>query len=230
MNCEKCHELLSEYLDGTLAGEARIALGRHLEECTVCAAVRDDLATIVTTARTTANQQIAPPSSHALWLRISNTIEAERIEQRRATLRAAAATAAAQPQGTFARALNKRWTLTLPQLSASVAALVVAVASLTIFTVQSLRRSAESVHPAAQAQRMMSDQELEMLMQRIEARKSRWSPRMREAFERNLSVIDAAVNDSMQQLNQSPHDAVSEDALDDAMRNKKELLRQFAEL
>ena len=68
------------------------------------------------------------------------------------------------------------------------------------------------------------------IMQRVEARKSRWSPRMREAFERNLSVIDAAVNDSMQQLDQSPHDAVSEDALDAAMRNKKELLRKFAEL
>jgi hypothetical protein len=231
MNCEKCQALLSDFLDGTLTGEARILLGKHLETCPTCAAVRDDLSAIVTTARATHDYSIAPPSSHALWLRISNTLEAERAEQRRATMRAVAA-ASVRRESFLARTLNKRWTLTLPQLSAAVATLVVAVSTITIFGVQTLRRNAETaaVKPVPYGQRVMSDQELEFLMQRVEARKSRWSPRMREAFERNLSVIDAAVNDSRQQLDLSPHDAVSEDALDDAMRNKKELLRQFAEL
>jgi anti-sigma factor RsiW len=234
MNCEKCHELLSDFLDGTLTGEARVLVGRHLEECPSCAAVRADLGAIVTTARAAHDYSVAPPSSRALWLRISNTIEAERVEQRRATMRAATAAAAAQPQSFLARALNMRWTLTLPQLTAAVAALVVAVSALTALSVQSLRRNAESAaaaaRPAAHGQRVMSDEELEVLMQRVEQRKGRWNARMREAFERNLSVIDAAVNDSRQQLDQSPHDAVSEDALDAAMRNKKDLLRQFAEL
>jgi hypothetical protein len=67
-------------------------------------------------------------------------------------------------------------------------------------------------------------------MQRVEQRKTRWNPRLREAFERNLSVIDAAVNDSLQQLDATPHDVVSEEALDAAMRDKKELLREFASL
>ena len=231
MNCEKCQALLSDFLDGTLTGEARVLLGRHLEVCPTCAAVRDDLSAIVTTAQAAHDYSIAPPSSRALWLRISNTLEAERAEQRRATMRAAAAVSG-QRESLFARTLNKRWTLTLPQLSAAVAALVVAVSAVTIFGVQTLRRNSETaaVKSAPQGRRLMSDQELEFLMQRVEARKGRWSPRMREAFERNLSVIEAAVNDSRQQLDLSPHDAVSEDSLDDAMRNKKELLRQFAEL
>ena len=83
MNCEKCQALLSDFLDGTLTGEARVLLGRHLEACPTCTAVRDDLSAIVTTARAAHDYSIAPPSSHALWLRISNTIEAERAEQRR---------------------------------------------------------------------------------------------------------------------------------------------------
>src|SRR5438105_9024424 len=110
MNCEKCQALLSDFLDGTLTGEARILLGKHLEACAFCAAVRDDLSTIVTTARAAHDYSIAPPSSRALWLRISNTIEAERTEQRRATMRAAAA-ASARRESFLARVLNKRWTL-----------------------------------------------------------------------------------------------------------------------
>ena len=233
MNCEKCHELLSDFLDGTLTGEARILLSRHLSECPACADARDDLHTIINSARNVRDEATAPPSSRALWLRISNTIEAEREEQRRAAARAAAiAAASARPENFITRTLHKRWTLTLPQLGAAVAALVVAVAAVTVFSVQSLLHKPVEAgkSPQVAAHRSINDQELELLMQRVEQRKTRWNPRMREAFERNLSVIDAAVNDSLQQLDETPHDVVSEEALDAAMRGKKELLREFAEL
>jgi anti-sigma factor RsiW len=231
MNCEKCHELLSDLLDGTLTGEARILLSRHLDECTPCAAARADLSAIITTARTVRDYATAPPSRRALWLRISNTIEAEREEQRLAAARVTAAAAAAHRESFVTRALHKRWTLTLPQLSAAVAALVVAVSAVTVFSVQGLRhKPTDVVKPQVAAHRSINDQELELLMQRVAQRKTRWNPRMREAFERNLSVIDAAVNDSLQQLDETPHDVVSEEALDAAMRGKKELLREFAEL
>ena len=231
MNCEKCHELLSDFLDGTLTGEARVLLSKHLDECRACAAARADLHAIITTARDAHDYTIAPASSRALWLRISNTIEAERAEQRQTAARAAA-TAATHRESFIARTLNKRWTLTLPQLTAAVAALVVAVSAVSVFTVQSLRGTPATALKPAQfaAHRTINDQELELLMQRVEQRKTRWNPRMREAFERNLNVINAAVNDSLQQLDETPHDVVSEEALDAAMRDKKELLRAFAEL
>jgi hypothetical protein len=60
--------------------------------------------------------------------------------------------------------------------------------------------------------------------------KARWSPQMRETFDRNMSVIDAAVNDSMDQLKQNPHDAISEDILNEALNDKVALLKEFSDL
>jgi hypothetical protein len=53
---------------------------------------------------------------------------------------------------------------------------------------------------------------------------------MREAFDRNLGIIDATVSDSLRDLNESPHDEISEEALNAALRDKMELLREFSEL
>ena len=66
--------------------------------------------------------------------------------------------------------------------------------------------------------------------QRVELNKARWNQQMRETFDRNMSVIDAAVNDSMTQLRQNPHDPVSEDILNDALNDKVALLKEFSEL
>jgi hypothetical protein len=65
---------------------------------------------------------------------------------------------------------------------------------------------------------------------RVELNKARWNPEMRETFDRNLIVIDAAVNDSMGRLQQNPHDEVSEDILNAALSDKIALLKEFAEL
>src|SRR2546423_15185540 len=225
MNCEKCQELLSDFLDGALTGEARASLSSHLDVCLICANAHAELSAIITTARDVGDYEIAPPNSRALWLRISNTIEAERAGGRRAAAQVAAAAEAARRCESFiTRILNKRWTLSLPQLTAAVMALVVGVAGLTALSVQSLRhaQTTEAKLPPAPMRRI-NDQELNLLLQRIEQRKARWNPRMRESFERNLGVIDAAVNDSLEQLDQSPHDEVSEDALNNAMSPKKEL-------
>jgi hypothetical protein len=65
---------------------------------------------------------------------------------------------------------------------------------------------------------------------RVELNKARWSPEMRDTFDRNMTVIDTALNDSMKQLNQNPHDSVSEDILNDALNDKVALLKEFADL
>jgi hypothetical protein len=66
--------------------------------------------------------------------------------------------------------------------------------------------------------------------ERVELNKARWNPQMRDTFDKNMSVIDAAVNDSMRQLTQNPHDEVSEEILNAALNDKVELLKEFAEL
>jgi hypothetical protein len=66
--------------------------------------------------------------------------------------------------------------------------------------------------------------------QRVEMNKVRWSPQMRATFDRNLKVIDQAVNDSLSDLNKSPHDEVSEEMLNAAINEKLAMLKEFADL
>jgi len=65
---------------------------------------------------------------------------------------------------------------------------------------------------------------------RIETNRTRWSPQMRDTFDRNLGVIDQAVNDSLKELNTNPHDEVSEEMLNSALNEKIALLKEFSEL
>lgn len=53
---------------------------------------------------------------------------------------------------------------------------------------------------------------------------------MRDTFERNLKVIDQAVNDSLNELNRDPHDEVSEEMLNAALNEKLALLKEFSDL
>ena len=75
MNCEKCRDLVSEFVDGSLGREDFSTLNSHLEECLECAGVRTDLNAIVSFCRDQRGQYEAPPNERALWLRIRNVIE-----------------------------------------------------------------------------------------------------------------------------------------------------------
>ena len=66
--------------------------------------------------------------------------------------------------------------------------------------------------------------------QRVETNKVRWNQQMRDTFDRNLKVIDQAVNDSLNDLNRDPHDEVSEEMLNAALNEKLALLREFSDL
>jgi hypothetical protein len=66
--------------------------------------------------------------------------------------------------------------------------------------------------------------------QRVEMNRARWTAQTRDTFDRNMSVIDAAVNDSMNQLQANPHDTVSEDILNEALNDKVALLKEFSDL
>ncbi len=242
MDCEKCQELLSEYLDATLPGDERARLRSHLEACLDCDSVREELGSIVGAARAHREYFVAPPNERALWLRVRNTIEAELDAELVVAARAgAAAEATRSREGFAARWINKRWALSLPQLTGSVAAIMVGVSLATVFGLQGLRgefsggttpsqTQAVSQYIGGQRNSQAQLMEIEYLRQRVDQRKARWNPRMRDAFDRNLQVIDAALNESQQELSQSPHDEISEDALNAALRGKMELLKEFSEL
>ncbi|HEY8187229.1 MAG TPA: anti-sigma factor [Pyrinomonadaceae bacterium] len=236
MNCEKCHDLISEFLDGALSHEDQATLNSHLEECLDCASVRDDLQSIVGFCRAHRGEYSAPPNEKALWQRIRNVIEAG--------ANPVVVESALARRSSWKNWLGRSWELSFPQLVASVAAIVLVVS---LSTAVALRRyqsagasptvqaasSQESLRIAAESVRDRVSQQQQLISywnQRVEYNKARWSPEMRETFERNLKVIDQTVNDQFDALSLNPHDEVSEEILNAALNEKLSLLKEFAEL
>jgi hypothetical protein len=53
---------------------------------------------------------------------------------------------------------------------------------------------------------------------------------MRDAFDKNLNVINESVNDYTLILQQNPEDEITGEMLDSALDEKMDMLRKFAEL
>jgi len=231
MNCEKCQDLIGDFLDGALGHEDQAKLNLHLEDCLACADVRTDVQAIVSFCRDHRGEYSTPPNERALWLRIRNMIEA-----------GAGAEAAPVRKSSWSEWIGRSWELSFPQLAASAAAIVLVVS---LSTVVGLKRwqsgdagfkaaAADSDFKVAAANvrdRVSQQQQLiSYWNQRVEFNKARWNPQMRETFDRNLQVIDQAVNESFDALTQNPYDEVSEEMLNAALREKLSLLKEFAAL
>jgi len=228
MNCEKCQELIHDLVDGTLSRNDEILLNTHLRDCFDCESVRQDLSSIVGFCRSHQGEYDAPPNPQALWLRIQNVVE---VEAR------VAAPAAPKPRKSFLNGLMGRsWELSLPQLLSLTAAIVLFVS---LATVVGLRRWGNSIAispaPSVVAGNVndsvwQRQQVINYWNQRVEVNKSRWSPEMRETFDRNLKVIDQAVSQSLNELNRNPHDEISEQMLNESLNDKLALLKEFSDL
>ena len=235
MNCEKCQELINDLLDGSLNRDEERYLNSHLTDCLDCQNVRADLQAIVTFCRAHRGEYLAPPNERALWLRIRNTLEAEHP----------AVAAPARSSGRQARSgwLGRSWELSLPQLAGAVAGIVLLVSVTTVvglrgwdnigskspqsFTAATtMNLSAPNVLDRTRQQQQMID----YWNHRVEMNKVRWSPQMRATFDRNLAVIDQAVNDSLSELSKNPYDEVSEEMLNSALNEKLAILKEFADL
>ena len=230
MNCETCQDLIHDLIDGSITQRDEFTLNTHLRECLDCDSVRQDLASIVGFCRTQRGVYEAPPNEQAMWLRIRNSIEAE-LPNRVSTK--------SDSQSSFlSRWLGRSWELSLPQLAASTVAIVLLVS---LATVVGLRRwggyrpttvvadtqvEASNINDRIWQRRQVID----YWDQRVELNKARWSPEMRETFERNLKVIDQTVADSLNELQRNPHDEVSEQMLNESLNDKLSLLKEFSDL
>jgi hypothetical protein len=248
MNCNQCEELIGDFLDGKLVGEDQTTLSSHLDECLSCMGMSDDLRTIIAMARAEREHNISPPNAQTLWMHIRDVIE---IEEYPATAnqpitndsRRAINTEA--PESFWSRLWSKRWEMSLPQMTAAFASLVIIAAlagALGLQTVRSIggqdagandtnnqaaRRG--NARPTADDLLRQQQADLEYLNQRVAQRQANWTPQMRETFQRSVAVIDQAVNESINELRANPNDEVSGEMLTVALQNKEELLRQFAE-
>ena len=205
MNCEKCRDLVSEFVDGSLGREDFSTLNSHLEECLACADVRNDLNAIVSFCREQRGQYEAPPNERALWLRIRNVIESAgpSVKDPRAPVK--------KRTGWLSGISHRSWELSFSQLAGAVAIIVVVVALATTLGIHRFGGStfgtaqgtsgpalALSGSSSAPEDRIWQQQAaINYWNHRVELNKARWSPQMRETFDRNLKVIDQAVNDSL---------------------------------
>ncbi len=233
MNCESYHGLISDLVDGVLTAEDCQRVELHLSSCPDCADTRSDLSAIVQYCREHRGEYDAIPNERALWVRISNVIEAEAKVPSRTGVPASA--------GWWFRLMNQSWQLSFPKLAALVAGIVLVVSLATGFSVRNISwlggtQIAGVPTPSLTAAVSVEDryrqqqQAIVYWNQRIEMNKARWSAQMRDTFDRNLNVIDGTVAESLQRLKDNPHDTVSEDVLNDALNDKIALLKEFADL
>ena len=228
MNCENYQILLSDFVDGALSAEDCTRLELHLSSCSDCTDARGDLSVIVDFCRGQRGVYDPVPNERAMWLRISNLIEADQGLSNHGQ-------DPATGPGWFFRLMHRSFSL--PQMAGVVGAAVIVVALVSSFGAYRLASKApyaplpRVANSANLNDRIAQQQQLiSYWNQRVEMNKARWSPQMRETFDRNVSVIDAAVDDSMEQLKLNPHDAVSEDILNDALNDKVALLKEFSDL
>lgn len=228
MNCEICQELIHDLIDGSISRSDESLLNTHLKACLDCESVRQDLESIVGFSRAQRGLYEAPPNQHALWLRIRNVIEAELPNR---------VVSDPEPRRSFlGRLMGHSWELSLPQLAASTVAIVLLVS---LATVVGLRRWSNPGVPPEQIQAEASSvkervwqqqQVIDYWNQRVDQKKARWSPELREAFERNLRTLDQDVANSLNELTRNPHDEVSEQLLNKSLSDKIAYLKDFSDL
>src|SRR5437764_7534637 len=130
MNCENYQILLSEFVDGTLTAKDCASVELHLTSCPDCADARNDLSVIVDLCREQRGQYDPTPNERAMWLRISNLIEAEKGSPARSQ--------APQEAGWWFRLMNRSWQLSFPQLAGLAGAIIIVVALATAFSMYRL--------------------------------------------------------------------------------------------
>jgi len=231
MNCERCQELIGDLLEGTLSGADESTLKTHLGECLDCECVRQDLGAILNYCHAHRGEYDSPPNPTALWLRIRNTIESGTLQTTPVV-----APVAATRKPFLGGLLGRSWELSLPQLAAFAAALILFVSIATVVGVRRMQPAiAEELGTVAREASVndriwQRQQVINYWNQRVELNKARWSADMRATFERNMSVIDEALGQSLNELKRNPHDEFSEQMLNEALNDKLALLKEFSDL
>ena len=248
MNCEKCQELLSDFLDGQIGNEDGATFSAHLEECLPCFNVHAEMNSIVSFCREHRGEYLAPPNERALWLRIQNTVESEFLAPRAAQN----PSQATRREGWWSRMLGRSWELSFPQVAMAVVAIIVVASLATIFGLRGMQKvgiqtdiaatnlnstggptllvngNGKALEPGNRL--WQQQQQIKYWSQIVEERKAHWNPQVRADFEHNLNLLDETVEESLKKLSERPHDEVTEEMLNAALSDKMQLLKEFCDL
>lgn len=245
MNCEKCQELLSEFIDGELEEKVTAEIETHLSLCQECAELHEDFAGILLICeKKGVTEETAPPNPQAMWCRINNIIESEikpeiiKQEEEKAK------------KSWFGN--GRIWSFSFSQIAAAIVGIAVISSLLTFVGLKNssvpddissqsntptlFERAMSKIGlaetPKQARERRIREQQvaIDYWNKRVEARRSQWDRNLREAFDRNLHEIDQVVAEYTVILEENPQDDLSSEMLDSALREKMDLLREFSEL
>jgi len=242
---EHVSDHLSDYLDDELGASQRAAVDAHLRACAACVAELEDLRRVVTHAA--AMIELDAPPVHDLWTGIRARIDTSRAGV--TPFRAGTTNPNPEP-GTRNRepldARRRRISLSIAQL-ATAAVLLMALSGTAAWLLRGRapvatmsgsgviqaevepRASSIDVRPVnfADAQYDAAVVDLERTLQ---DRRNDLNPRTVEILERNLKLIDAAIAQARQALDEDPGNTYLNRHLVDSRRRKLDLLRRAASI
>jgi predicted anti-sigma-YlaC factor YlaD len=209
MTCTDCLDALNDLVDGTLAGDRRREVEAHLHACERCRVVHDDLARIRRLGASL--ERLQPPA--ALWVRV----EAETRGR------------AGEPAAWWMR--RSAW---MPMATA--AALVLAVALVYVVQQQFAGTAPAGVgRPPVVAGEEQTDlqsvaAELQLAeqhydnairgLERLASDKNELDPQVAASLQKNLQLIDLAIEESRAALRAQPSSDQAQQSLFEAFRTK----------
>jgi hypothetical protein len=240
MNCDECKSLISAFMDCDLEDVTASDVRTHLALCEPCALVCEDFASILDVCGSEPSSELVP-NAQAMWCRINNIIEGE-IKPELAQL-----PPPPKQRGFFRFGLF--------QLGSAVLLIAVISSLLTVVAIRnfgppseadvSLRSDApptpfekvlgrlglvETPQQARERRLRQQHDAIEYWNARVMSKRQQWDRITREAFDRNLRVIDDSVNEYTMILQRDPEDDLSGEMLDSVLTEKMNLLRDFADL
>ena len=221
---------LSAYMDGDLEPHETEALEAHLGECATCRGVLADLEEIVARAHALGGSQ----PSRDLWPGIAQAIRAEATRARAGAegparvIRFPGSPEPRRRDGLF---------LTMPQLAAASVVLAVVSAAATWWAGVGLAGSGASMAsavadtPATLVSQVAAPspemaEELATLESVLGEARDRLDPNTVRILEKNLGVIQRAIDESVRALTVDPNNPFLRDHLDRAYREKADFLRE----
>ncbi len=229
---------MARFVDNELDEDGISDVAMHIAVCEPCALYCGEMTSIRDVCAADAPSEPVLPNSKALWCRINNIIESEQK---------AAPPIVEQPKGRF-------WRFSIWQLTSAVMCVALVSSVVTVIAIRSyvppaagdlttgspaqtlldkaLAKIGLVETPQQARERRLKDQQaaIEYWNARVQERREQWDRMTRDAFDRNLQVIDESVHDYTMILQQDPEDELSGEMLDSVLNDKMNLLRDFSDL
>ena len=241
-------ETLNAYADGSLPATEAAEIERHVASCVSCRQLVDDLREIL---RATADLDLQDPPARA-WMRIERAIQLERDGTRADGARAFQASGADvdAPADAALRLKDSRsagWRTWLPWLAAAAALVLATVVGLRYAPGRSqvAAPASQAGDGAAQASAVDAAQSVENELRQAEAHyenaikgleqianaeQNALDPRTAATLQKNLAVIDQAINESRAAIRSQPASEPAQQSLIENFKTKIALLQDTVAL